>query len=421
MSGFLTNILGGLKNKRTDADEKRIAREGRERERIALASDERTSQEILYYMALHDQSTKVRKNVAANPSMPLQAGTLLAKDKIYDVRYILARRLVKILPTLSEEKYSQLYAYAVQSLGMLALDEVLKIRKALTETLKDYAHAPPAVAIALARDLEREVSEPILRFCTAISDDDLIDILQTHPANWAAEAVAGRKLLSGRVSKAVVDTGNVRAGAILLNNEGAEIPEELLDVIVERAREYPEWHKPIAARKTLPPRMAMKLAAYVDKTVMKILKERSDIDPKTIAEMSQIIQRRMEFEDARKKTFDRSQPELRATTLYKKSEITEEVISDAIVMHDHEFAMACLAQKAGVTTPDVKKIFDVKAPKAICALTWKCGFSMRLALKLQQNLGRIPPQSLIYPRGGTDYPMTADELKWQLDAIGLNG
>lgn len=420
MMGLFDKFLGVKNPKRTDVEEKRIAMEGSEQARISLAEDSKTSQEILYYLALHDKSAKVRKSVASNPSMPLQAGTLLAKDKILDVRYVLARRLVKILPTLSEEKYSQLYAYAVQSLGMLALDEVLKIRKALTETLKDYAHAPPSVAIALARDLEREVSEPILRFCTAIGDDDLIDILQTHPANWAAEAVAGRKALSGRVSKAVVDTGNIRAGAILLNNEGADISDELLDTIVERAREYPEWHRPIAARKTLPPRMAMKLAAYVDKTVMKILKERSDIDHKTIAEMSQIIQRRMEFEDARKKSFNRSNPEQRAHALFADGGITEDVISDAIVMQDREFAISCLALKARVGVADVKKIFDVRAPRSICALTWKCGFSMRLALKLQQHLGRIPPQALIYPRGGTDYPMTADDLRWQLDAIGLS-
>jgi uncharacterized protein (DUF2336 family) len=418
--GFLDFLKPAKIGKRLEADEKQIAHHGNERARLNLATDERTSQEILYYLALHDPSDKVRKKVAANPSTPMQASTLLAKDRSEDVRIVLARRLVRILPALSEEKYSQLYAFAVQSLGMLALDEVLKIRKALSETLKDHAHTPPSVAAQLARDLEREVSEPILRFCAALSDEDIIDILKTHPANWAAEAVARRKSLSAPVTRAVLDTGNVRAGKYLLENESAEISPDLLEMIVERAREYPEWHKPIAMRKTLPPLMAMKLAAYVDKTVRKILEERSDLDIKTIGEISAIVQRRMDFEDRRRKTIDRSNPVERAQKMFASGDLSEEAVADALAMRDKEFVIAALALRARVTMGDIEKIFDVQAPKTICALTWKCGYSMRLALKLQQVLAGIKPALLIYPRGGTDYPLTEEQMRWQLGMIGLD-
>ncbi len=417
--GILEKLFPAKIVRHWDADEKRIAEEGSERQRHALAKDPRTSQEILYYLAEKDSSKSVRKSVADNPSTPMQAAPILAKDYSEDVRLVLARRLVKILPALSEDKYGQLYAFAVQSLGMLALDEVLKIRKALAETLKDHAHTPPAVAAQLARDVEREVSEPILRFCVALSDEDLVDILQTHPANWAAEAVASRKTVSARVSQAVIDTGNTRAGKILLANEGAEILPELLEGIVDRAREYPEWHKPIATRKSLPPLMAMKLAAYVNSTVKKTLLERSDLDAVTIGEITSIVKRRVEFEEERRKTKDKSDPVERAKKLHSENSITEEVVSDGIAMQDYDFVIACLAYRGQTTLENIKKVFDVRAPKSICAISWKCGFSMRLALKLQQGPGHVPYQSLIYPRGGTDYPMTEEQMQWQLDAIGL--
>jgi hypothetical protein len=32
----------------------------------------------------------------------------------------------------------------------------------------------------------------------------------------------------------------------------------------------------------------------------------------------------------------------------------------------------------------------------------------------------VPPSALLYPRGGTDYPLTKEEMAWQLDAIGIN-
>lgn len=414
--GWFTKLLP---SKLSDSDEKKIAETGSEKQRMALARNERASQEILYYLALHDPSDKVRGAVASNPSTPMQASTLLAKDKSGDVRFQMAKRLVKMLPTLDPERYSQLYAFAVQSLGMLALDEVLKIRRALSETLKDYAKTPPDLAAQLAKDLEREVSEPILRFCLALGDDDLIDILQTHPANWAAEAVAGRKMLSSRVSQAVIDTGNVRAGEILLSNEGAEITAELLEAIIERAREYPEWHKPIATRKSLSPLMARKLAAYVDKSVRKILTERSDLDKQTISDIIDIIQRRMTFEEDRKKNFDRSNPVERAQKLYASGNLTEDAITDAIAMRDQDFVIAALAFAAKAAPSDIEKVFDVKAPKSICAICWKAGFSVRLALKLQQTMGRVSTSNLIYPRGGTDYPLTAEEMRFQLDVIGI--
>ncbi|HRQ61737.1 MAG TPA: hypothetical protein PLO23_09560, partial [Alphaproteobacteria bacterium] len=113
--------------------------------RMTLASDDQTSKEILYYLAEKDPSPQVRRAVAENVAMPLHVSPILAADREVDVRLALARRLVELLPDLSGDKHSQLYAYAVQALGTLALDEVLKIRIALSSTLKDHAHTPPKI------------------------------------------------------------------------------------------------------------------------------------------------------------------------------------------------------------------------------------------------------------------------------------
>ena len=420
MVPFFEKLLNPAKkgSRLLEGEEQRIAEAGSEKQRRALAASERTAQEVLYYLADKDSSDRVRLAVAQNPSTPLQAAPILANDKSGDVRLALARRLVKILPSLPEEKYSQLYAFMVQALGALALDEMLKIRKALAETLKDYAGTPPLVALQLAKDLEREVSEPILRFCTALSDNDLVDVLETHPAPWAAEAVARRKVLSEKVARKVIDTGNPRAGKYLLENAGADITVSLLETIVGRAREYPEWHKPIAMRKTLPPLMAMKLAAYADSSVRKILLERSNLDKSAIEEITKIIHRRVEYEDAAKKSRHAEDPVKRAQSLNAAGDLTEQVLSDAAAMRDENFVVAGLAilLKSNVST--VQNVFEVRAPKSICALCWKAGFSMRLAVQLQKTVGKVKPSSIIYPREDR-YPFTKEELEWQLDVIGI--
>ena len=74
---------------------------------------------------------------------------------------------------------------------------------------------------------------------------------------------------------------------------------------------------------------------------------------------------------------------------------------------------------ANTSLTEVKRIFALQAAKPIVALSWKAGLSMRMALQLQKDMGHVLVRELIYPRDGTDYPMTAEELRWQLDFLGL--
>lgn len=427
LSGLIAKLFPTVETSLLDEEERAIAQSGNEKDRLALAKSEKASQEILQYMAEEDNSARVRGAVAKNPSTPLSAAPVLSKDSSQDVRLQLAQRLVTILPDLPNDKHSQLYAFAVQALGDLALDEVIKIRRALTETLKDLAHTPPSVAFQLAKDLERTVSEPILRFCTALSDEALIEVLETHPANWAAEAVAQRDKVSAPVSKAVIDTGNRKAGQFLLENKGANISSSLLEEIVERAREYPEWHKPIAARAELPPLMASKLAAFAESSARKILMERSDLDQAAINEVLNVMQRRLDYGTEKKKVEKKKnlEPEtkesaqVRAQKIHGKGDLTENLLGDALAMQDKEFVLESIALLTGYTRASINRIFDARAPKSICALCWKAGLSMRFALQLQQTLGRVPTASLIYPKGGTDYPFPAEEMAWQLELLGM--
>jgi hypothetical protein len=39
---------------------------------------------------------------------------------------------------------------------------------------------------------------------------------------------------------------------------------------------------------------------------------------------------------------------------------------------------------------------------------------MRTALDLQKDLLKVPHTELIYPRNGEDYPLTPEELDWQI-------
>ena len=117
------------------SEEKKLASDGSVPDRMKLAKSKETSPDILYYLAEHDEEASVRRAVAGNSSTPLQASSVLSKDSDIDVRLALAERLIHLLPQLSEDKQSQIYTFAVNALGALALDEVLKIRVSVSSAL----------------------------------------------------------------------------------------------------------------------------------------------------------------------------------------------------------------------------------------------------------------------------------------------
>lgn len=398
-------------------DEKKIAVSGDSGKRLTLAKNTKTHQEILYYLAEKDPDPRVRKAVAENSSMPVQVSTVLVKDRDEDVRLALAARLVDLLPDLSQDRHSQLYAFAVQALGDLALDEVLRIRVALSSTLKDLAQTPPSVAGQLARDIERQVSEPILRFCAALSDHDLLDILKSHPEGWALQAIASRDSVSEDVSKAVIEKEDESSGALLIENEGAKITHSLLEKIIEMAKKFPEWQKPTATRKMLPPSMARKLAEFVDESVRNLLEKREDFDAQTTQEITEVFRRRLDFAENAPKTDETGKEKLKR--LLKDKTLDEEAISDALGMREKEFVIEALAHLLDAEAKEIKKVLYMKAPKALISIVWKAGLSMRLAFQIQRDFAHIPPKDLIYPRGGTDYPLSEEDMNWQLEFLNL--
>ncbi|MGZ9097325.1 MAG: DUF2336 domain-containing protein [Micavibrio sp.] len=401
--------------------EKAVARSPDSAQRMLLAKNPKTHQEILYYMAENEPDSDIRKAIADNLATPIQASGFMTRDTHADVRLGLAERLVRLLPELSQEDHSQLYAIAVQALGTLAMDEVLKIRKAMASALKDHAYAPPSVVAQLAKDVEREVAEPILRFCTVLPDDVLLDILKGAPDSWAVQAIAGRKKVSEPVSVAVIETGDAKGGQVLLKNAGAVIGPDLLREIVRRARELPEWQEPLALRKGLPPDISHALAGFAQESVRQILIRRSDFDRHTIEKISSVMKRRLAYAtaSAHAQEAGNEAPYDRAVRLAREGLLSEQMISDALGMKEIDFVIAALGCLAQTSLPNIKRIIALKAAKPIVALSWKAGLSMRMALQLQQELGRVPPRELIYPRDGTDYPLSPEEMNRQLEFLGL--
>lgn len=393
---------------------KRLARDGDPETRRRLAARTDVRPEVLYYLAV-DESPAVREAVAANPAAPTRSSVLLARDRDESVRRVLAGKLARLLPDLSEDEQGRLFRLTVETIETLACDQALSVRRAVATALKDVACAPPDLCRRLAGDVAREVAEPILHYCATLTDQDLLALIASQPQDWVLEAIARRASVSGPLCDAIHASGSMEATAALIANPGADIPEPTLGRIVEESAERASWQLPLAMRPRLPGHMALRLAELVDGHVLSVLKDRPDLDPETAAEVLAVARRRLDFLEAQPPA---TPPEQRVRRLLAEGRLDETAIGDALSWKDMAFVKLALAVRSGIRPSVVDAILASQSPRGVTALAWKAGLGMRFALQLQARGAGIPPRMLLNARNGTDYPLSAVEMEWQLEFHG---
>ena len=332
------------------------------------------------------------------------------------VRAALASRLGRLLPTLSRSGRDKVFDLTCMALEKLAQDEATVVRMALATAIQDIACAPPAVCLRLAQDVERVVAEPILRCCAALGDAELLSILKGRPASWAVAAIAARRRVSPPVSSAVIDVGDTEATGILLDNRGAEIGGDDVADLVEQARHLSEWQSKLVRLPALPRRLAMRLAGFVDHAALDYLRGREDFDPATVRDIVRVARRRIDWMHG---TDPDESPERRAARMFRKGTLDEAALEDALSWKQLDFVRAALALRSGIPPLLVDKILNSRSGRAITALAWRAELPMRTAFMLQKDMMMIPPAQFVYPREGAGYPLTVDEMMWQLEFFGV--
>ena len=400
---------------------KELARHEDPKVRQALAKRKDLKQEILYYLA-EDSDPDVRKTVAQNASAPRQTDILLAKDDDADVRGDLASKIARIAPELSADEQDKAHRATYEALELLAKDQITKVREILSEALKDVTDAPPDVIKTLAVDTEIAVSGPVLEFSPVLTDEDLLEIILSGPAKGGLNAISKRSAVSEDVSDAIVDTNDVEAIADLLSNDSAQIREAALDDLIERAPDIDLWHAPLVGRPKLPESAATKLALFLADNLLEVLQDRADLNAETLANVKAVVQQRIGGEGVGIKDSEASQDFLKmeppvemVDRLYKARKLGGNVVNKALNAGDHAFVMAALIVRTGLNQAAVKRIFVEKSPKGIMALSWKAGMPAKMAVQLQQRMGRIAPSEVITPDDGGEYPLSKDDLNFQLE------
>lgn len=366
---------------------------------------------VFEYLAQYG-APATRQAVAANPLTPARINRALADDGVEDVRAELAAKIARLMPGLEARESAETVQLTIATLEELAQDSAVKVRAILAEEIKHLDCVPRDVALRLARDVEAAVASPVLEYSPLLSDADLIEIIACGQVQQALSAIARRQSVSEEVSDALVQSLDVPAVAALLVNPNALIRKATLETIIEQAEEIESWHLPLVLRADLSARAIRRIGGFVGASLLERLVARGDLSEATRSHLSRRLRARLERSDGDQGD-QRSAQEVVAAAR-AAGMLDDAFVENAALAGNRELVTLSLAAMAQVPEATVRKILGQRSAKPVVALAWRAHLSMRTAFKIQSAVMKLGGRELLPARGGVNFPLSKEEMRWHL-------
>ena len=377
----------------------------------AAIRDADLGEALFEYLAEHG-APATRQSVAANKAVPAHVNRILADDTVEAVRAELAIKIARLMPGLEARESEEVVALTIATLEVLAKDRAVKVRSILAEEIKHMDCIPHDVALRLAHDLEEIVAAPILEYSPLLSDADLVEVIAAGKVQKVLTAIARRKPLSEKVSEALVQSLDVSTVASLLVNADAKIRKQTMDRIVEEAEQFESWHEPLVMRADLSARAIRRIANFVGSALIELLSKREDLSQETQTHLARRLKVRLEQNEPPK-----AQLEGAAQAVAKAKEgrsLDDAFVENAALAGRRETVILALAELSRVPESTVRKIMDQHSAKPLVALVWHAHLSMRTAFRIQTSVMKLPGHELLPARGGVNFPLSKEEMRWHL-------
>lgn len=238
----------------------------------------------------------------------------------------------------------------------------VRVRRALSETLKDNATVPHDVALQLASDIAA-VATPMLRYSIVLTDEDLVQIVRTRPV-LCQLAVAQRTTVSSSVSDALVDSQNEEVVVALINNSGAEVSDETCRQVLNLFPASEEVMNGLAMRPSLPVELAERLINFVSDEIREKILDTYPIDPDTVTDLVSASREQAILDLI---SPDATRPEIAKLVyqLHASGRLTPAIVLRAIDMGHLAFLEVALAKLAGIPAQNSIKLMYDKNPVAL--------------------------------------------------------
>lgn len=320
---------------------------------------------------------------------------LLTKDDVSrlletpndEVRIDTAEKVCRVYnsETLSEQQR----AIAEEVFRVLVRDQSGAVRESIAEHLKASDKLPHDVALKLANDMDDKVAVPVLECSQILSDDDLIEIVQTV-APGRMQAIAGRPNVSQALSGELVDKGDETVVVRLMGNEGADIGTATFENAYARFTGSELFEDAVVARDRVPVSVRSKILSALTDSFLEVLSGNKSVSPSIISDI--VVQTHdklaMELSD---RTTEARVGEL-VSSLYVRDLLTAPILLRALCQGDILFFELSMGTLASVPLKNARSLIYDAGGEGFNALYQKAGLDhsyrelFRFAFKMCREL-----------------------------------
>lgn len=265
---------------------------------------------------------------------------------------------------------------AEEIFNIMVKDAEERVREALAKNLQSAPNLPHDLASKLASDTSDNVALPIIRYSEVLTDEDLLEIVRTHPGARQV-AVAERPAVSEAVSEAIVEHGTEDAVVSLVSNEGAKISDVALEKVVEKHGEIERVQKPLVHRDRLPVSVAEKLVSKISDELKTYLVANHDLPEQLAADL--ILQTR-ERATIGLVSDGASEEDLfvLVTQMREKGRLTPSIILRALCVGDMPFFETAISILADVPIANARVLIHDEGDLGLRSLYDKAGLPRAL-------------------------------------------
>ncbi|HYC04440.1 MAG TPA: DUF2336 domain-containing protein [Azospirillaceae bacterium] len=257
---------------------------------------------------------------------------------------------------------------------LMARDAAVRVRSALSDSLKSHASLPRDVALSLAKDVE-EVALPFIEVSAVLNDADLMEIIRSGSADKQT-AVARRPAVSEKLAEALVETGAEKAVAALMANEGAKVTETALSRAIDRFPASDAVHAPMIERGKLPVTVAERLVAMVSEQLRERLVQKHELPPAMASDI--VLQSRERATFGLVGGAGERELEMLVEQLYRNGRLSPSLLIRSLCLGDVSFFEVSLAQLARVPVANARLLIHDGGSLGLKSIFDKAGLPQKI-------------------------------------------
>lgn len=319
------------------------------------------------------------------PIKKLDLGTLDSLAEGHLDKVALASQVGAYLASNSEIKDRAV----VENLARVLSDDVSQlVRQTLAMEIRSCSFLPDDVAERIALDVQ-EVAVPFLEATQAFAAERLARLVP-ELKEFGCVAVARRDHVPAEVSRAVVQFGGERAVATLMDNVGAEVPEDVYLTVIDRFSDEEPIMESLAGRPDLPMLIVESVIAHVSDAVRNELV----VDYGVSTELAHMLS-----EEARVASLSKvlgsatiEQVSSHVRDLANRNELTAPVVLSLVEKGNRRFFEVAMAELVGIPLTNVRALMRSGGDMGIDRLLSCAGIGDMYVPLFEAALANIEPR-----------------------------